>query len=61
MVKNRISEIETMILNILLADGTSINKVFDKGCQTWPPKVTFKDGLCAKDAMWPEEGEEWME
>ena len=35
---------------VLLTDGASINKVFDKGCQTWPSKVTFEDGLCAKNA-----------
>ena len=35
---------------VLLTNGVSINKVFDKGCQTWPPEIIFEDGLCAKDA-----------
>ena len=36
---------EVSIDLVLLTGGTSINKVFDKGCQSWPPEVTFKDGF----------------
>ena len=42
---------------VLLADCTSINKIFDKGSKSWPPVVPFEDGLGAKDAhMAREEG-----
>ena len=34
---------------VLLADCTTINKMFDKGEKTGPPVIVFKDGLCAED------------
>ena len=41
---------------VLLTDCTSINKVFDKESEAWPPVVSFKDGLGAKDAHMVREG-----
>ena len=41
---------------VLLTDCTSINKVFDKGSKSWPPVVSFEDGLGAKDAHMAQEG-----
>ena len=41
---------------VLLTDSTPINEAFDKGCKTWPPEVTLKDSLSAKDAHVAEGG-----
>ena len=41
---------------VLLADCTSINKVFDKGGKTGPPVIAFKDGLHMKDTHMTREG-----
>ena len=35
---------------VLLTDRTSINKVLDEGSKSWPPVVSFEDGLGVKDA-----------
>ena len=34
---------------VLLTEGASVNKVFYKGRETGPPKVTFKDSLGVED------------
>ena len=41
---------------VLLTDHTSINNVFDKGSKSWPPVVSFEDGLGVKDAHMAREG-----
>ena len=41
---------------VLLIDGTSINEVFDKGHETWPPEVMLKDSLSVEDAYVAREG-----
>ena len=33
------------VVLILLANCTVSNEIFDKGRETWPPEVTFKDRL----------------
>ena len=35
---------------VLLTDGTSINEVFDKGCEIQPPEVALKDSFSMEDA-----------
>ena len=41
---------------VLLANCTAIDKVFDKGGETGPPVVMFKDSLCVEDTHMTREG-----
>ena len=41
---------------VLLADCTAIDKVFDKGENTRPPIVMFKDSLHVEDTHMTREG-----
>ena len=34
---------------VLLADGTAIDEVFDKGSKARPPEVSFKNHFCMED------------
>ena len=34
---------------VLLTDGTTSDKVFDKGREAWPPEVPFQNRFGAKD------------
>ena len=34
---------------VLLTDGTTINEMFYKGGETWPPVVVFKENLGVED------------
>ena len=34
---------------VLLADGTTSDKMFDKGGEAWPPEIPFQNSLGAKD------------